>query len=100
LPNSSHSGYLDILNETGLIGLFSVIAIVINYFVNLVKYKEKTFWMWFIVLALIENFTESILFNPRGVMTFIFLFAYLSLFTNILRKKEIIFELEMDSTYQ
>jgi len=100
LPNSSHSGYLDTLNETGLIGLFSVFAIIINYFVTLVKYKVKTYWMWFIVLALIENFTESVLFTPKGVMTFMFLFAYLSLFTNILNKKQIIVEHEMDPAYK
>ena len=100
LPRSSHNGYLDILNELGLIGLFSFIAIIINYFVTLGKYKEKTFWMWFIVLALIENFTESALFTAGGLMTFMFLFAYLSLFTDILRKNQIIFEQEMDTVYQ
>jgi len=100
LPRSSHNGYIDILNETGLIGLFSFFAIIINYFVALVKYKEKTFWMWFIVLALVENFTESVLFSAGGIVTFMFLFAYLSLFTNIVRKNQIIIEHEMDTAYQ
>jgi O-antigen ligase len=92
LPRQSHNGYLDILNETGLIGLFSFLAIIINYFVTLSKYKVKTFWMWFIIIALIENFTESVLINPGGVVTIMFLYAYLSLFTNILRKEEINYE--------
>lgn len=100
LPRSSHSGYLDILNETGLIGLFMVLGIIINYFITLVKNKEKTFWMWFIVLALIENFTETVFFNAGGLMTLLFIFTYLSLFTNILRKNQIIFEHEMDAVYQ
>lgn len=100
LPRSSHNGYIDILNETGLIGLFSFFAIIINYFVALVKNKEKTFWMWFIVLALIENFTESVLISAGGLMTLMFLFAYLSLFTNILRKEQNVSESEMAAVYQ
>ena len=100
LPRSSHNGYIDILNEIGLIGLFSFFAIIINYFVALGKYKEKTFWMWFIVLALIENFTESVLFSAGGLVTFMFLFGYLSLFNNILTKNQIIIEHEMDTVYQ
>jgi len=56
--------------------------------------------MWFIVLALVENFTESVLFSAGGIVTFMFLFAYLSLFTNILRKNQIIIEHEMDTVYQ
>ena len=100
LPRSGHNGYIDTLNETGLIGLFSMLAIVINYFATLVKYKENSFWMWFIVLALIENFTETVLLNPGGLMTLMFLFAYLSLFTTILRKEHIIVEPEMDLVYQ
>ena len=96
LPRQSHNGYLDVLNETGLIGLISFLAIVISYFVNLVKYKVKSFWMWFVVLALIENFTESVLFNPGGMMTLMFLYAYLSLFTSILSKKETTTENELE----
>ncbi len=100
LPRSSHSGYVDILNETGLIGLFMVLGIIINYFITLVKQKEKTFWMWFIVLALIENFTETIFFNAGGLMTLLFIFAYLSLFTNIINKEKNILEQEMVIAYQ
>ena len=100
LPRSSHNGYLDIINETGLIGFFMFWGIIINYFITLVKNKEKTFWMWFIILALIENFTESILFSPGGTITFMFIFSYLSLFTNKLSKKRIIIENEMDNAYQ
>jgi len=92
LPRQSHNGYLDILNETGLIGLFSFVAIVVNYFVTLSKYKVKTYWMWFIIIALIENFTESVLINPGGVVTLMFLYTYLSLFTEILHKEENDFE--------
>lgn len=100
LPRQSHNGFLDVLNETGLIGLFSFLAIIINYIVTLVKNKEKTFWIWFIVLALIENFTESVLFTAGGIVTLMFLYAYLSLFTKIIHEKQFIIEPEMDLLYQ
>lgn len=100
LPRQSHNGYIDILNETGIIGLMSFIGIVINYFVNLVKYKEKSIWIWFVIVALIENITESVLLTPGGVMTVLFLFAYLSLFSNILHKEQINTEPGMNLAYQ
>lgn len=100
LPRQSHNGYIDILNETGLVGLLSFSAIVINYFVNLVKYKEKSIWLWFVVIALIENFTESVLLSAGGIMTLLFLFSYLSLFSNVIHKEQINSESEMDRAYQ
>lgn len=87
LPNTSHNGYLDILNETGLIGLSVFIVLIINYFIHLLKYKVNTFWKWFFIIGLIENLTESVLLNAGGVITFMFVFAYLSLFANILREE-------------
>jgi exopolysaccharide production protein ExoQ len=88
LPRQSHNGYIDTLNEIGIIGLISFFAIVINYFVNLVRYKEKTFWMWFIIIALMENITETVLFSPGGMMTLMFIYSYLALFVNILKKEQ------------
>ena len=88
LPRQSHNGYIDTLNETGIIGLISFFSIVINYFFNLVRYKVKTFWMWFIIIGLMENVTESVLFSPGGLMTFMFIYAYLSLFVNKLREEQ------------
>lgn len=100
LPRSSHSGYIDILNETGLIGLIMVVGIIINYFVTLVKHKEKSFWMWFIVIALIQNFTETIFFDPGGLMTTLFVFSYLSIFSNIINKESNVPEPEIATGYQ
>ena len=88
MPRQSHNGYIDTLNETGIIGLFSFFTVVINYFINLVRYKEKTFWMWFIIIGLMENVTESVLFSPGGLMTFMFVYSYLSLFVNKLREEQ------------
>jgi len=88
LPRQSHNGYLDTLNETGIIGLISFFSVVINYFVNQVRYKVKTFWMWFIIIALMENITESVLFSPGGMMTLMFIYSYLALFVVILKKEQ------------
>lgn len=100
LPRSGHSGYIDLLNETGIIGSFLFFMIVVNYFISLLRNKEKTFWMWFIVIALIENFTETKLFHAGGLMTLIFVLVYLSLFTNILRKKQDVIEHKQNNIYQ
>ena len=100
LPRQGHSGYIDTLNETGLVGLFCFFFIIINYFINLIRYKEKTFWVWFIIIALLENFTESVLFSPGGLMTFMFIYVYLSLFVNILRKEQVNPEFSSNKVYQ
>jgi len=88
LPNQAHNGYVDILNETGLVGLFLVMAIIINYFFHLVKFKEVTYWKWFIIVALIINLQESTLFRPKILLGFIFVFFYFALFTDLLRDKQ------------
>lgn len=80
LPNRSHLGYLDILNETGIIGLFLFGLMVIYYISNLLKLEKKHFWKWFFIVALILNITETTLTFPNTAITVLFIFSYLALY--------------------
>jgi hypothetical protein len=80
LPNQSHLGYLDILNETGIVGISIFIIMLIYYFRNLSMLKKEHFWKWFIIITLIINFTESTLFGPHMLTGILFIFSYIALY--------------------
>ena len=88
IPIQAHNGYLDILNETGLIGLLLFFGTVINYFLNLSKAKDSYFWKWLLIAALVVNVTESTLIRPNITTGVLYLFAYLALFTDVYEKPE------------
>ncbi len=88
LPKQAHNGYIDILNEVGIIGLFILVGMIFNYFINLARYNGEQFWKWFIVAALIINFQESTLFRPGIMSGIMFMFAYLALFTDSVYENE------------
>lgn len=80
LPIQAHNGYLDILNEGGIIATMLLVGIIVNYFVISLKEKVVNLWSWLFILPIISNFTESILFR-EGIRPFIFfLIAYLIIF--------------------
>jgi len=87
LPRSAHSGYLDVMNETGVIGLFILAFMIISYFVNLAKLGKPHYWKFFIIAALILNITESSLCRPRNLTGDLFIFAYLVLFIDIVKNR-------------
>lgn len=80
MPLQGHNGYLDILNETGLVGISLLLCMIICYFKNLLLYGKTHFSTWFIIAALIINLQESILFNRGKLLSALFIFAYLSLY--------------------
>lgn len=79
LPNQAHMGYLDILNEIGIIGLALLAALVAAYFVRLAQLSQPHFWKWFVIAPLLFNFQESTLFRLNTVTGVLFTFAYLAL---------------------
>jgi exopolysaccharide production protein ExoQ len=88
LPNRAHLGYLDILNETGVIGLSLFGLMIINYFRNLIKMDKTYFWKWFFIAALILNISESTLIIQNSVTGVLFTFSYFALFETIFRLNE------------
>lgn len=89
-PTQAHNGYLDIINEVGIIGSVLFLFILINYYVNLPKLSHVQIWKWFVLAAIIVNFAESQFIRPKVVVGVMFVFSYFALFSDLLdqeRKK-------------
>lgn len=87
VPNQAHNGYLDILNETGYIGLGLIIIMVIKYMWHLLKIETQDIWKWLLIATIIINFLETTLFRPRHLTGVLFIFAYLALYSDKIQFK-------------
>jgi exopolysaccharide production protein ExoQ len=76
-PVTAHEGYLDIMNETGAIGLLFVALMVAGYFYR-TRQPGRNVWPWFVGAILIVNFTESSLFRTGSFAAWVFLLSYLA----------------------
>ncbi len=84
LPNQAHNGYLDMINEVGLIGFGIFVLMIASYFINSFRLKTVNTWAWIIVATLIINFQETTLFRPGNVSGIMVMFAYLVLYVKYL----------------
>lgn len=87
LPNQSHLGYLDILNETGVVGISLVAFMMLSYFKNLLNVEQTRFLKWFVIAALIANISESTLFRPNELTGELLILSYLALYVQVIRSK-------------
>jgi exopolysaccharide production protein ExoQ len=85
-PNSSHLGYLDLLNETGIVGLLLVVLMICFYFMNNLKLVEPNLWKWLLLTVLILNVSESTLTVQNSLTGVIFIFSYLALYVALFKK--------------
>lgn len=69
LPIQAHNGYLDMINEVGVIGLIFFFNIIYRYIKVAIKYKFLNLWAWFIILPLISSIMESLLFRASDLNT-------------------------------
>ena len=83
LPNEAHLGYLDLLNEIGVVGLLLFFILIIAYFKNLSRLNKSHFGKWFIIATLIINLQESTLFRPNLLTGVLFIWAYLALYADL-----------------
>ncbi|MBX2818364.1 MAG: O-antigen ligase family protein [Rhodothermaceae bacterium] len=90
LPNQSHQGYLDILNQTGVVGLSLLLLMIFGYLGKATSLKKRNVWIWFFLGILVYNFQESLFFRPRHIGHFMFMFAYMALHIDLLKEKGII----------
>lgn len=81
-PFQAHNGYLDILNELGIVGIMLMSGVFIFHMFNLAQLsridrEEAAIHLSLLVLILVSNLSESALF--RGVMFQNILFIYSSI---------------------
>ncbi|MFZ2322549.1 MAG: O-antigen ligase family protein [Ignavibacteriaceae bacterium] len=74
IPTQSHNGYVDIILETGFVGLF-LFLFVIYSFVKKLKIKGNKIWVLIVIYTLLLNFSESTLIRPHHYTN---VFFYLS----------------------
>lgn len=87
IPNQAHSGYVDLLNETGIVGISIFALMVIFYFINLSRLQEPHPWKWFVIAALFLNLQESAFFRLHNTAGVLFIFSYLALYKQILQNR-------------
>ncbi len=88
LPNQAHNGYLDILIDLGIIGLFLFIGLIINYFINFRRLNKPHFWIWFFIAGLVINLQETTLFSPKHPSGIMVILSYLILFVELIRQQD------------
>ena len=85
LPNQAHMGYLDLLNEVGLIGVGIFVLMLGAYAWRLFLFRSPHCWGWFVLATLIINIQESTLFRPHVLSGVMFIHAYLSMSVDTLK---------------
>ncbi len=76
---TAHQGYLEILNETGIIGLSLFLFLTISYLKKCMTDETPHPLAWIFITVLILNFSESTLFRLHDASGALFLFSYLAL---------------------
>jgi len=71
LPNEAHNGYIDILNEVGIIGIVLLMIIIVSLF------RKTNLWTIILISLLLFNVLESTLFRQGMMASFMFNFSYL-----------------------
>ncbi|MBI1773527.1 MAG: O-antigen ligase family protein [Burkholderiales bacterium] len=92
IPLQSHNGYMDILNEQGLIGLILVIltlATQVRLLVVLSRLdrQQAAFWSTILIIVVTTNFTESSLFRGFVFQNVFFMFSMIAVTSTTRRLK-------------
>ena len=85
IPRHAHMGYLDMLNETGIIGFTLFLLILYQYFQLLIKMDRQNYLKWFVFAALLINCQETTLFQARSLTGVMFALAYIALYVDYMK---------------
>ncbi len=80
LPNEAHNGYLDLVNEVGVVGLAMLLMMCVHFFRKLSAAPDSGFLKWIVIIVLIMNLQESTLFRQNILTGVMFIFAYVAVF--------------------
>jgi O-antigen ligase len=88
-PSEGHEGYLDLLNETGVIGVGLLALMIAFYFKNAAwSGTDSKLWHWLFISVLLVNTMESTLFRVASFSGWIFVLSYLSVYAKLLPQEE------------
>jgi O-antigen ligase len=88
-PSEGHEGYLDLVNETGVIGVALLALMIAFYFKNAAwSGTDSTLWHWLFISVLLVNTMESTLFRVASFSGWIFVLSYLSVYAKLLPQEE------------
>ena len=97
-PTEGHEGYLDLLNETGVVGVFLMALMVIFYFRNAARSRDHSnLWKSLFISVLIVNTMESTLFRLNSFTGWVFVLSYLALYAGLSQEKERTAALQLQS---
>jgi O-antigen ligase len=81
-PTEGHEGYLDLMNEVGVVGVLLFVLVVIRYFKNVRKSLQVPGWTWFVVGVLLLSLTESVLLRTSSFTSWFFILAYFATYSD------------------
>ncbi len=92
IPLQAHNGYLDILNEQGLIGLILAISALLMhirqlYVLSHLDRRQAAFWSAILLMLVITNFSESSLFRGFVFQNVFFIISLIAVSSSIRRLK-------------
>lgn len=82
-PFGAHNGYLDLLNELGILGLSTIVIMIIRYFYFNNQLRSHKILHIFVLSFLFLNLQESAILSPYSKINTIFIIFYLSMFSDI-----------------
>ncbi len=77
IGNSAHNGYIEILNELGIVGFMMMFIMFLVFFYRASKISS-TIYIITIITVLVLGFSESTLLREKGPSTFVTLFVLIS----------------------
>ncbi len=84
-PNSAHQGYLDLLNEIGLIGLAVFVIMYLVYRNNVRQRPLPYFWTSISAIVLLLNWQESTLFRMNTLTGIGFTMSYIAFYATAVK---------------
>lgn len=88
-PNSAHQGYLDLLNEIGIIGLALFLLSYLVYQKNVRRQPLPYFWTSVSAIVLLLNWQESTLFRMNTLTGIGFTMSYMALYVTVIKTNQL-----------